>query len=71
MIYDRFDDLFSHILQMKKFVVNLKGNELQNFKLVFYNQKFPTWRLDLMWEFFWGDVEYQTMFKIFSNSKII
>ena len=71
MIYDRFDDLFSQILQIKEFVVKLKGKELKNFKLIFYNQNFALWRLDLMWEFIWGDVEYERMFGIFKNSKII
>lgn len=69
--YERFGDLFSQILQLKKFVVNLRGNELKNFKLIFYNQNFALWRLDLMWEFIWGDVEYKRMFEIFKNSKII
>lgn len=69
--YERFGDLFSQILQLKKFVVNLNGNELRNFKFVFYNQKFPTWRLDMLWEFIWSDVEYERMFEIFKNSKII
>ena len=69
--YERFGDLFSQILQLKKFVVNLRGNELKNFKLIFYNQNFALWRLDLMWEFIWGDVEYERMFEIFKNSKII
>ena len=69
--YERFGDLFSQILQLKKFVVNLRGNELKNFKFVFYNQNFALWRLDLMWEFIWGDVEYERMFEIFKNSKII
>ena len=69
--YERFVDLFSQILQLKKFVVNLRGNELKNFKLIFYNQNFALWRLDLMWEFIWGDVEYERMFEVFKNSKII
>lgn len=69
--YERFGDLVSQILQLKKFVVNLRGNELKNFKLIFYNQNFALWRLDLMWEFIWGDVEYERMFEIFKNSKII
>ena len=69
--YERFGDLFLQILQLKKFVVNLRGNELKNFKLIFYNQNFALWRLDLMWEFIWGDVEYERMFEIFKNSKII
>lgn len=69
--YERFGDLFSQILQLKKFVVNLRGNELKNFKLIFYNQNFALWRLDLMWEFIWGDVEYERMFEVFKNSKII
>ena len=69
--YERFEDLFSQILQLKKFVVNLRGNELKNFKLIFYNQNFALWRLDLMWEFIWGDVEYERMFEVFKNSKII
>lgn len=69
--YERFGDLFSQILQLKKFVVNLRGNELKNFKLIFYNQNFALWRLDLMWEFIWGDVKYERMFEVFKNSKII
>lgn len=71
MMYDCFDDLFSHILQIKSFVVKLKGKELKNFKLIFYNQDFPLWRLDMLWEFIWNDIEYTTMLKVFINNKII
>lgn len=68
---ESFVELFKHICQIKEFVLSLNSEDLRNYKNVFYNQSFPVWRLDLMWEFIWGDVDYETMFYIFENNKLI
>ena len=69
--FDSFKALFSQICEIKQFVVKLSCKDLKNYKIVFYNQEFPKWRLDLIWEYFWNDVDYETMIYIFKNNKII
>lgn len=66
-----FKELFSHICEIKEFVLKLKIKELSNYKKVFYNQNFPVWRLDLLREFIFNDIEYEEIKHIFENSKII
>lgn len=66
-----FAELFGRICEIKNFVLKLNNEELRNYKTVFYNQKFAVWRLDLMWEFIWGDIDYETMYYIFKNNKLI
>ena len=68
--YD-FKELFSQICEIKEFVLKLKLKELANYKIVFYNQNFATWRLDMLWEFIFDDIEYDTMKRVFENNKII
>lgn len=69
--FERFEDLFLKILQIKDFVIKLKGKELRNFKLIFYNQKFSQWRLDMLWEFIWDDIDFEKLIEVFKNSRII
>lgn len=69
--FERFEDLFLKILQIKDFVIKLKGKELRNFKLIFYNQKFSRWRLDMLWEFIWDDIDFEKLIEVFKNSRII
>jgi hypothetical protein len=57
--FDRFDNLFSAIRQIKQFVVKLSSAELTDYKLVFYNQEFQKWKLDLLWEYIWDDREFE------------
>lgn len=71
MICDNFKQLYLLICEIKDFVLKLDIEDLQNYKMVFYNQNFPAWRLDMMWEFIWGDIDYETMENIFKNNKII
>ena len=71
MIRDDFKQLYSVICEIKNFVLKLNNEDLRNYKVVFYNQNFATWRLDMMWEFIFGDVDYETMTFIFKNNKII
>ena len=69
--YDHFSLLFADICEIKEYVIHLWGKDLKDFKKQFYQQPFPKWRLDLMWEFIWNDIDYPTMFYIFRNAKII
>lgn len=68
--YD-FKQLFALICEIKQFVLKLNTEELKNYKIVFYNQEFPAWRLDMLWEFIFDDIDYETMEYIFKNNKII
>lgn len=70
-IYYDFKCLFSHICEIKDFVLKLDSGSLKNYKIVFYNQNFPQWRLDLLWEFIFDDIEYDVIKYIFKNNKII
>lgn len=71
MLPHDFKRLFSVICEIKEFVLKLDIEELKNYKVVFYNQNFPSWRLDILWEFIWNDIDYETMEYIFKNSKLI
>jgi hypothetical protein len=71
MLHNSFKELFSLICEIKEFVLKLNNEELKNYKVVFYNQEFPTWRLDMLWEFIFDDIEYDTMKRVFENNKII
>lgn len=70
MIQD-FKSLFSHICEMKKFVIQLNGRELASFKRVFYRQNYPVWQLDMIWEYFFSDRMYDDIKEIFKNAKLI
>lgn len=70
LFYD-FDVLFTHICEIKGFVLKLNSEELKHYKNVFYKQKFALWRLDLLWEFIWNDIDYETMKHVFEKNKII
>ena len=71
MQYNNFKDLFSQICEIKKYVVKLNTNELRKYKILFYKLKFPLWRLNLMWEYIWGDIEYDRLKYIFESSNVI
>ena len=69
--YGSFQDFFWDICEIKQYVIKLKGEDLREYKQKFYKQQFAMWRLDLMWEFIWDDIDYETMLYIFENAKII
>ena len=71
MNYYSFKELFAHICEIKSFVLQLSMKDLRNYKIVFYSQKVPYWTLNIMWEFIWGDKDYETMQMIFINAKLI
>lgn len=66
-----FKCLFLKICDIKKNVLKLKSEDLKKYKSSFYSQNFPKWRLDLMWEFIWDDVDFETIKYIFENNRII
>ena len=55
--YERFDDLFLSICNLKENMLKLNRESLTKFKCDFYCQKFPIWKLDLIWQYFWDDME--------------
>lgn len=71
MIYTNFSHLFSLICEIKQNVLKLNGKELRNYKKVFYNQKFPVWQLNLLWEYIFDDISYEELRTIFERSNVI
>lgn len=71
MEYYSFKELFRHICEIKAFVIKLSMKDLKDYKVVFYSQKVPYWVLNIMWEYIWGDKDYETMTIIFTNAKLI
>lgn len=69
--YSDFKTLFADIRQIKLFVIKLNGDKLHRFCKDFYSLPFPEWRLDLLWEYIWSDKEYEEIYYIFKNSKLI
>ena len=69
--YIDFKDLFNDICEIKAYVIKLWGKELWEYREEFYKQPFPEWRLNLLWEYIWGDISYVEVRAIFKNSKII
>lgn len=66
-----FKRLFSAICEIKDFLSTLNVKDLKNYKMIFYNQKFPKWRLDMLWEFINDDLEYKWVEKVFKDKNII
>ena len=71
MEYYSFKELFKHICEIKTFVLQLSLKDLREYKEIFYNQKVPYWTLNIMWEYIWGDKDYETMKIIFKNAKLV
>ena len=68
---EEFKRLFLAICEIKVVVINSKGKDLANFKMIFYNQNFPKERLDMLWSFIWGDIDFEMLTQIFKNTKLI
>lgn len=63
--YNRFKDLFNDIRQIKGYVIKLKGQKLGEYCDYFYSLPFQEWRLDVLWEYIWGDRTYANICKVF------
>lgn len=66
-----FSMFFEYICDNKEFVLKLNSQNLEKYKAIFYGQNFPEWRLDMLWEYIWGDIDYLTMFYVFKKNKVI
>lgn len=66
-----FRDLFYIICEIRFYIVKLNGEDLYNFKKVFYNLDFPKWRLDLLWDLIWDDKSLDEVAHIFQSKKLI
>jgi hypothetical protein len=64
-------ELFKDVCQLKQNVLKLKHENLKEFKTKFYQKEIAQWQLDLIWEYFWGDKEYEDVVFILKNKKII
>lgn len=51
------DDYMLHICKIKKNIVKLDTEKLEEFKKEFYSNKysFDKWKLNLLWEYIWDD----------------
>ena len=49
----------------RNFVVKLSNENLKKYKTDFYSQPFEIWKLDLFWEYIWGDISLKEIKKIF------
>lgn len=57
--------LVSIVCQNKENVIKLNSETLKEYKTEFYSQYFPTWKLDLLWEYIWGDISFEEVKRIF------
>lgn len=64
-------ELFLTICVLQKNIVELKSEELKNFKQTFYNLSFPDWQLNLLWELIWEDRSALEVASIFTNKKLL
>lgn len=64
-------EYFATVRHVKGYVLKLKKKELSEFKKEFYKLPFKNWQLDLIWEFFWDDIDYMTIYKIFKERSVI
>lgn len=62
-----FSVLFDNVCEIKKNVVKLKCYDLYLFKKNFYSLKIQQWKLNLIWEFFWDDITYDEIKRIFKK----
>ena len=64
-------ELFKNVCEIKQYVLKLDYEALKKFKEIFYKKEIAKWQLDLIWEFFWNDREYEEVKFILENKKII
>ena len=57
--------LVSIVCQNKENVIKLNSETLKEYKIEFYSQYFPTWKLDLLREYIWGDISFEEVKRIF------
>ena len=53
------------VCKNKESVVKLSIENLRKYKTNFYSQPFKIWKLDLLWEYIWGDISLKKIKKIF------
>ena len=46
-------------------MLKLTNEELKEFKQNFYKIPQKSWKLDLLWEYLWGDITFEEVKKIF------
>lgn len=64
-------ELFKNVCKIKHYVLKLDCKTLREFKKKFYEKDIAKWQLDLIWEYFWDDREYEEVKIILENKKII
>lgn len=53
------------VCKTKESVVKLSSETLKKYKNDFYSQPILKWKLDLLWEYIWGDISLKEIKKIF------
>ena len=66
-----FQDFFYEICDIKEFIVKFNYIELSIFKNYFYGSQYPKWKLDLIWEYIFDDIDYNSIVDIFLKSRAI
>lgn len=66
-----FQDFFYEICDIKDFIVKFNYIELSIFKRYFYGFNYPKWKLDLIWEYVFDDIDYNSIVDIFLKSRAI
>ena len=61
----KIKELLVMICQKKKNVLKLSNEELKEFKQNFYKIPQKSWKLDLLWEYLWGDISLEEIKNIF------
>lgn len=66
-----FEDFFYEICDIKDFIVKFNYIELSIFKEYYYGCNYPRWKLDLLWEYIFDDIDYNSIVDIFLKSRAI
>lgn len=51
--------LVSVVCQNKENVIKLSSETLKKYKDNFYSQRLQNWKLDILWEYIWGDISLE------------
>lgn len=57
--------LVSAVCKNRQNVIKLSSETLKKYKNDFYSQPILKWKLDLLWEYIWGDISLKEIKKIF------
>lgn len=62
------DELFESILKLKNEISTIDYYKLRKIKEELYKQDYPTFYLDILWEYLWDDIEMIDIIKIIGGN---